>query len=216
VLNPIEWFFVFVRDLILTLGYPGVFLLMVLEHIVPPFPSEIIMPFAGFVAGEGYLTFLGVLAAGTIGATTGSIIQYFLGKKLGRDRVKDFVCRYGKFFLMSGRNLDRAMDAFQRRGKLAVLAGHMIPGARSLVSIPAGIEQVELKWFLMLTLLGTFLWNLLLVTAGFFMGRNWPRVLEFLEAYKNVLLVVIGVALVFFIVKRLRKGNNSKEGCEEG
>jgi membrane protein DedA with SNARE-associated domain len=211
----IEWLFVFVHDLILTLGYPGVFLLMVLEHIVPPFPSELIMPFAGFIAGEGLLTYLGVVLAGTLGAATGSFIQYFLGRKLGHERVKDFVCKYGKYFLLSGRDLDRAADSFERRGKIAILVGHNIPGVRSLISIPAGMERIDLKYFIPFTLLGTLIYNLILSGAGFFLGRNWPSVLEFLEGYQNIILILVGALLLFFIVKRLIKKRDSQDGCRE-
>jgi membrane protein DedA with SNARE-associated domain len=211
----IEAIVIFVHDLIVSLGYPGVFLLMVFEHVVPPFPSELIMPFAGFVAGEGLLSYAGVLLAGTLGASTGSFIQYYLGRKLGHDRVMEFVCTYGKYFLLSGKDIERASDSFARRGKIAILLGHNIPGVRSLISIPAGMERIDLKYFIPFTLLGTFIYTLILSGAGFLMGRNWVRVLDFLEVYQNVILIIVGALIAFFIVKRLRKKVDSSDGCQE-
>jgi membrane protein DedA with SNARE-associated domain len=209
VLSVFERLFVFVHDLILSYGYPGVFLLMVLERLVPPLPSEIFLPFAGF------LTFIGILAAGTLGAFTGAVIQYLIGRKLGHKRLKDFICKYGKYFFVSGKSLDRAMQSFEKRGKVAIFAGQLIPGVRSLISFPAGIERLEIKSFLLLSLAGIFLWNLILLSAGFLLGNNLPRVLELLSAYQNVILLIVVAVLLVFIVKQLHSGSSPQEGCDK-
>ena len=201
-----------VRQVTQAMGYPGIFLLMLAENLFPPIPSELVMPFAGFIVSEGKLNIFGIMVAGTLGSLVGALIIYEIGRKLGHDRLQRWICRYGKFLLLSPDDLDRALDTFDHHGKSAILIGRLIPGVRSLISIPAGIQHMPIPQFLALSLVGTVLWNSLLVTAGLILGSNWQRVLEILDSYEIVIWGLTGAALLFFIFRRMGR-KVPQSGC---
>ena len=205
-----------VQQLIDTLGYPGITLLMLVENLLPPIPSEVVMPFAGFMVSEERLSFLGAILAGSLGAGLGALIIYYIGYALGRDRLQRWVCRYGKFIFLEPKDLDRALVTFRKHGRPAIFFGRLVPGVRSLISIPAGINRMPIREFLPLTLLGTLIWNLFLVSAGYLLGQNWQRVLAFIETYENVLWVIFAAIVGFFIFRKIqRQGHYESRGCEE-
>jgi membrane protein DedA with SNARE-associated domain len=205
-----------VQQLIDVLGYFGIALMMLVENLLPPIPSEAVMPFAGFMVLEGRLTFFGVILAGTLGAGSGALIIYYIGRSLGHDRLQRWVCRYGRFILLEPEDIDRALTIFRKHGKVAIFFGRLMPGVRSLISLPAGINKMPVRDFLPLTLLGTLLWNLLLVSAGYLLGQNWQRVLAFIDTYESALWIVFAALVAFFVFRKIqRQGQPKTTSCED-
>jgi membrane protein DedA with SNARE-associated domain len=191
-----------VLDVIEALGAVGVGLLVALESVFPPIPSEVVLPLAGFLAGQGRMSFVAVVAFATAGSLLGTLVLYRLGAVLGTDRLERLADRLP---LMDPRDVHRA-DAWKaRHGSWAVLLGRMVPGVRSLVSIPAGVQRMPLWRFALLTTVGSAPWNMLFVGLGFLLGEEWERV----GAYSDLLnyLVVGAVALVLGVIagRRFRR-----------
>lgn len=163
-----------VVDVVARLGYAGVALLLALESIVPPIPSELVLPVAGFAAQEGRLSFWPIVLAATLGATLGALVLYGLARRVGETRTRAFVERHGRWLMMDGEDVDRSRDWFARHGAKAVLLGRLMPGVRSFVSLPAGFARMPLASFVALTFVGSALWNALLVWLGMRLGAAWP------------------------------------------
>lgn len=201
----LEWLYQIVHLVTHAFGYPGIFLLMLVENLFPPIPSEVVMPFAGFLAAEGDFTISGILLAGTLGSLVGALVIYYAGAKLGQSRVERWLERYGKYLLLDKQDLDRALDTFERHGSVSVLFGRLVPGVRSLISLPAGMRKMPLAHFLGLTTIGTVLWNLMLIFAGYFLERNWQRVLKVMDTYETIIYILVGGAALYFVVRRIGK-----------
>ena len=185
-----------------TLGLVGVALLVAIESIFPPIPSEIILPLAGFTASQGSFTVVGAIVAATIGSVVGAVGLYYLGRVLGAKRLRMWAERVP---LMSGEDVDKAMAWFHRHGKIAVLTGRFVPIVRSLVSIPAGVDRMPLPVFLLLTTLGSGLWNSLFVGLGYLLGENWTAVERVMGTYSTAILVAAVLVLALFVVLRIRQ-----------
>lgn len=209
-----EWLYQVMHQVTQALGYPGVFILMLVENLFPPIPSEMVMPFAGFLVAQGDFHVFGILIAGTLGSLAGALVIYYLGGKLGQKRVERWLERYGKYVLLDKNDLRRALDAFERHGNLSVLIGRVIPGVRSLISLPAGMRKMPLPQFLALTAVGTVAWNALLIFAGFTLGRNWQRVLGIMDTYETVIYGIMGAALLYFVFRRLNNRRASEAGYD--
>ena len=181
-----------IADLIDAFGALGVAFLMALENLFPPIPSELILPFAGFLVGRGELGFLPVLVASTAGSLFGALVLYALGRWGGRN----LILRYGRFLRVKEADLDRAEGWFDRYDEWVVLFGRMVPGVRSVVSIPAGMLGTPFVRFVLLTTAGSAAWNALLLGAGWYLGDNWQQIASILGSVSNVILVLVAVALV--------------------
>lgn len=181
-----------ISGLIGAFGALGVALLMALENLFPPIPSELILPFAGFLVGRGDLGFPSALAAATAGSLAGALVLYALGRWGGRG----LVLRYGGLLRLKEGDLDRAEGFFDRHDEWVVLFGRMVPGIRSVVSIPAGMLGMPLPRFVLLTALGSAAWNALLLGAGWYLGSNWQRVSGLVGSASTVVLVLAALALV--------------------
>ena len=181
-----------IADLIDGFGALGVALLMILENLFPPIPSELILPFAGFLVGRGELGFLPVLVASTAGSLFGALILYALGRWGGRK----LILRYGRFLRVKEADLDRAEGWFDKYDEWVVLFGRMVPGVRSVVSIPAGMLGTPFLRFVLLTTAGSAAWNALLLGAGWYLGDNWQQIAGLVGSASNVVLVLVAVALV--------------------
>lgn len=191
------------QTIISTMGYPGLVLVMFLENVFPPIPSEVVLPLAGSLALEGRFTLFGVTVMGILGSVAGALFFYELGHLLGEDRVRELIKRFGKWLMLSEDDFDQALDWFDRYGEPVIFFGRMVPIIRSLVSIPAGIARMNRVQFSAYTAVGTGLWSFLLAFAGYLLGRSWPLVSEWMSRYEKVVMVVIVVAFVAFIAKRL-------------
>lgn len=162
--------------LVATLGYLGVALLMAIENVVIPLPSELIMPLAGFLAGRGYMSLPGVIIAGTIGSVAGGIPVYWAAQKVGEDRIASWIEAHGHWMRIRARDIERANARFMRHGGRAVFFSQLIPGLRVLISIPAGVARMNLAWFVVTNLAGTLIWCSLLAIAGEELGVHFRTV----------------------------------------
>lgn len=190
-------------DVIEKMGYTGVFLMIVLENVFPPIPSEAILPLAGFLAGEGEMWLPGVILAATLGAVVGALVLYYLGALVGDSRLRFLIRRYGKWFSIKESDLDTANGWFDRHGGSAVMICRVVPIVRSLISLPAGLRRMPLPKFVLYTALGSLAWNCILVLTGWWLGDNWEEVgayVDYLEI--PVILAVIG-AVGWFVWKRM-------------
>lgn len=193
----IDW----IRGVILAIGYPGIALLMVLENVFPPIPSELIMPFAGFVTTDGPLSLVGVTVAGTVGSVLGALPLYYIGYAVGEERLKRWADRHGHWILLTGADVERSRVWFQRHGAAAVFLGRLVPGIRSLISVPAGVSRMNLPLFLLLSAVGTGIWAGVLAYLGYVLGQNYDRVDSYLGP---VTYVVLGALLAWYVVRVVR------------
>jgi len=190
-----------VMQVISATGYIGLMFLMVLENVFPPIPSEVIMPLAGFMATQDRLSLVGVIVAGTLGSVLGALPLYYLGHKMGDEWLKAFADRHGRWLTLSREDLDNAKQWFDRHGGLAVLLCRLVPGIRSLISIPAGIEGMPLTPFLLYTTLGAGLWTALLTLVGYELGANFRQVETYLDPASYVVLAVIVMLYVWRVLR---------------
>jgi membrane protein DedA with SNARE-associated domain len=205
--NWIEW-------AVSVLGYPGIALVMAIENIFPPIPSELVMPFAGSLVNEGRYTLVGVIVAGTVGSVIGAVVLYYIGVWADEVIIRNFVRRFGRWFLLTEDDIDTSLRFFSRYGEAAVFLGRVVPLVRSLISVPAGMQRMPMGKFLLLTTLGSAIWSTILTVAGMYLGQNWETVLEFISRYQRVILVLIALGIVAFVVIRvnaLRKRQQTAE-----
>jgi membrane protein DedA with SNARE-associated domain len=184
-----------------TIGAPGAGIAVALENLFPPLPSELILPLAGFTASRGSFTIAEAIFWTTLGSVVGALALYGIGAALGRDRTRRIAA---KLPLVQVEDVDRTEAWFERHGNKAVFFGRMIPIFRSLISIPAGIERMHLGLFTLLTLAGSLLWNTLFIGAGFLLGENWHVVEEYAGIFQWVVIIVVVLAVAWWITKRIR------------
>lgn len=186
-------------DVMETLGVFGVALLVAIESLFPPIPSEVILPLAGFTASRGSFDLVSVVIAATTGSVVGALLLYLLGRWLGVDRLMRAADRIP---LMSSNDVEKAMAWFHRFGPTAVLIGRFIPIVRSLISIPAGVDRMRLWLFLLLTAIGSAIWNTLFVGLGFVLGENWRVVEDIASRYSSAVLIIAIIIIATLIVWR--------------
>lgn len=191
-------------------GYLGIIFLMFLENVFPPIPSEVIVPLAGFMVAEGKHNLLGVIGSATIGSVLGALPLYYAGYFLGEERLKAFADKHGRWLTVSREDMERAKKWFDQHGRLAVLICRVIPGIRSLISIPAGIAKMNIASFVSCTALGAALWTGLLAFAGYILGAEFEKVGEYLNPASYLVLA----AILVIYVKRVLTGNR-KSGRKE-
>ncbi|SDB86919.1 membrane protein DedA, SNARE-associated domain [Raineyella antarctica] len=196
----VEW----ITNLMQAIGGPGVFLAVLLENVFPPIPSEVILPLAGFTAAGPDAPY-GVVAAilwATAGSLAGAAILYWLGWAVGAARLRWIADRMP---LVDARDVDKSIDWFTRHGSVAILIGRLVPGVRSLISIPAGIDQMPLLKFGLYTALGSAIWNTVLVVAGYLLGDNWRAVTDWMDRFSTVVYIILALALVAGVVWLVRR-----------
>ncbi len=184
-------------ETITNLGYVGIFLLMLLEAVFPPIPSELIVPFAGFAAGQGTLNFLGVILAATLGSLVGMLPWYFVGRLFGLTRVKWLADRIGRWFAFNADEIDYAARIFDRWGRPIVLVGRLFPILRTLISIPAGLARMNFLTFALFSAIGMLIWNTVLVSAGYFLHEHYHLVESWLDPLTWLVLVAVVGLYVF-------------------
>lgn len=200
----LEW----ITNTINSLGYWGIALLMFLENLFPPIPSELIMPLAGFTARATpeKLNIIGVFFAGLLGSVLGALIWYYPGKFLGEERLKTLADKYGKWLTISSRDITKAKSWFDSQGGKAVLFGRLVPGIRTLISVPAGIGNMPLLPFLFYTTLGSAAWVALLTFSGYLLGSQYALVDEYLAPVSKIVLGSIVLVFVGWVLKRQFQG----------
>lgn len=169
---------------------------MVLENVFPPIPSELIIPLSGFVSTQGRLSIAGVIIAGTLGSVIGAIVLYYVGKGIGAKRLRSWTQSHGRWIGLSTRDLDKSDGWFLRHGAKTVLLGRLVPGVRSLISIPAGVAGLDFRVFLLYTTLGSAIWTAGLAFAGRLLGRNYEQVEHVVGPVSTAVVVGIIVVLV--------------------
>ena len=193
-----------VQDVIEQLGAVGVALLVILENVFPPIPSEIVLPFAGFVAWRGDGSVLVMILAATIGAVVGALVLYAIAAVIGDQRLAAFIERFGRWFGVKPSDLARAEAWFDRHAVAAVLLGRCVPLIRSVVSVPAGFRRMRLLPFIVYTAAGSAVWNTALIGAGAILGDQWDRVEPYVALLQYVVIAVIVLFVVRFAVMKLR------------
>ena len=182
-------------------GYVGIALLMLLENVFPPIPSEVIMPLAGFSAAKGTLSFAGVVISGTIGSLAGAYFWFRIGRWIGPKRLKRFAGRHGRWLTLHPDEVEQARAFFARYQIMALFLGRLIPAIRSLISVPAGVNCIPISTFLLWSSLGTALWTLLLASAGYLLQSQYERVSEWLNPVSNVILAGLAVWYVSRVIR---------------
>ena len=193
-----------VQDVIESLGYLGVALLVIAENVFPPIPSEIVLPFAGFVARRGDGSVVVMVLAATIGSVIGALVLYAIAAAIGPDRIHMFVVRFGKWFGVKESDMVRAEAWFDRRSNVAVLVGRCVPLIRSLVSIPAGFRRMPFGRFIVLTALGSAVWNVALIGAGAALGDQWDKVGDYVGILQWIVIVGLAAAVGRFAWTKVR------------
>ena len=195
-----------VQDVIEQLGYLGVALLVVAENVFPPIPSEIVLPFAGFVARRGSDSVVIMILAATVGSVVGALIMYWIAAVIGDDRLHAFTRNFGKWVQIRESDLTKAEEWFDRHAMAAVLVGRCVPLIRSVVSIPAGFRRMKLVPYMLYTFLGSLVWNIALVGAGALLGDNWERVGSYVGVFQwAVIALVVAAAARFLWTHVLKK-----------
>lgn len=181
-------------------GYPGVFLLMLAENLFPPIPSEVIMPLAGFLVGQGKMNLMLTILAGTAGAVVGTSFWYFVGRAFGAERLKRWAARWGRALTMSPSDIDGAVGWFDRHGGAAVFFGRMLPAIRTLISVPAGIARMNFGRFLVLTTLGSLIWTVLLTLAGLVLQDRFDQVANVIDPISKGIVLLVVVVYIYRVV----------------
>src|SRR3712207_916469 len=194
-----------VVDVVHSLGYVGVFVVVLLGSLYLPVPTEFTLPLFGFLVGQGRLSFLPLVLAGTAARLAAAMVFYYLGLRIGEEQLRRMIGRAERTKLVYGSDLDRASAAFQQHGGTAILIGHLIPGVGPLISVPAGLKRMPLRWrFLSYTLLGGAAWTATLVSLGWALGRRWQVVEVYASFVGLALLALLVMGVVLFLWRRWR------------
>ena len=202
-MNLTEW----IISIMEQLGYWGIALLMFLDNIFPPIPSEIIMPFAGYSASQGQLLLVGVIVAGCIGSLLAAAILYWIGYKFNHDSIFRFVDRYGKYLFIKSPDVKKSLDWFEQYGHRIVFFGRMIPAVRSLISIPAGMSHMPFWKFMFFSSLGTIIWTTFLACVGFYFGENQALMQNIFSQVSHFIIIIV-IAIMIWILYRRHKRKN--------
>lgn len=183
-------------------GYLGIFLLMLAENLFPSIPSELVMPLGGFLAARGALALPATIAVGTAGSVLGALFWYWVGPRLGQERLRRLAARHGRWLTVSPKDVDTAASWFERSGRRVVFFGRMVPATRTLISIPAGVARMPILPFLGLTALGSALWTEALASAGFLLESQYARVADWV----NPVSTLVVAAIMLWYAPRLFRG----------
>lgn len=203
----------FVIGIMNKFGYLGIFLLILLENLFPPIPSEVILTFGGFMTISTSMNIFGVILVSTIGSLLGAIILYYLGKILNKERINKIIkSKYGKLLRIKSKDIEMADKWFDTKGRKTVFFCRFIPVVRSLISIPAGMSEMPLPQFTIYTFFGSLIWNTVLISIGAFAGDKKDYILSLLDDVSNIVLTVLIVIFVVLIYKfyntRIKKKSN--------
>ena len=194
-----------VTDVVESLGYIGLLLMIALENVFPPIPSELVLPLAGFLTGQGRMWFPGAVLAATLGSILGALILYYAGYYFGEHRVRALVRKFGKWAMVSESDIDKANNWFDDHDREAVLFGRMFPVVRSLISIPAGIRRMPMTRFLIYTAIGSAIWNTALIGIGWILGDNWEEVEQYVGYLQYLVILAVLAGVAWFVYKKIQQ-----------
>lgn len=201
-MNFTEW----ILSIMEQLGYWGIALLMFLDNVFPPIPSEIIMPSAGYSASQGQLLLSGVIVAGCIGSLLAAALLYWIGYQFKPEHIFKWLDRYGKYLFIKARDVEKSLHWFEQYGHRIVFFGRMIPAVRSLISIPAGMSRMPFWKFMFFSGLGTMIWTTFLAMVGYYFGENQALMHQIFSQVGSVILVIVTVIIAWLLYRRyLRK-----------
>ncbi|EKY7671946.1 TPA_asm: DedA family protein [Listeria monocytogenes] len=190
-------------------GYIGIFVLIMVENLFPPIPSEIILTFGGFMTTVTSLNVVMVIIVATLGSVVGAILLYKVASYFGKERLTKIVLKYGRILRLKESDIERAESFFLKYGSWAVFLCRMIPLIRSLISIPAGMTKMKMSRFLILTTVGSLLWNTVLIGLGAVLGESWNEIVVFMDSFSTIIYSVIAILVVvglgFFFRARFKK-----------
>jgi len=199
-----------ITDIMEQFGYAGIALVIALENLFPPIPSEVILTFGGFMTTKTHLTLPGVILASTIGSVAGAVVLYFIGFLLEVRRLERIVERWGRVLRVKKEDIHRADRWFAKYGYWTVFFCRMIPLVRSLISIPAGMARMKFGLFLLFTTIGTLIWNTVLVYLGAALGESWESIVHYMDMYSHFTYAVIGLVVLAVLYLYLRRARNMK------
>lgn len=194
-----------IKSVLESFSYPGLVLLMFLENVFPPIPSELIVPLAGFFSTTGDMSVAGIIIAGTLGTVLGALPLYYLGRIAGEERLRRWCDRHGHWIGVSGRDLDKSKRWFDRHGAKAVLFCRIVPGIRSFISIPAGLVGMPLPQFLLYSTIGSAVWTTVLALAGRALGNNYEQVEKVVGPVSTTVLIGIVAAIAIRAIRQHRR-----------
>ncbi|MDT0017733.1 DedA family protein [Listeria swaminathanii] len=190
-------------------GYIGIFVLIMVENLFPPIPSEIILTFGGFMTTVSSLNVVMVIIVATLGSVVGAILLYKVASYFGKERLTKIVLKYGRILRLKESDIERAESFFLKYGSWAVFLCRMIPLIRSLISIPAGMTKMKMSRFLVLTTAGSLLWNTVLIGLGALLGESWNEIIVFMDSFSTIIYSIIAILVVvglgFFFRARFKK-----------
>lgn len=193
-------------------GYFGVFFLIAIENVFPPIPSEVILLFGGFMTTKSELSIIGVIIASTLGSVVGAIILYYIGKILNKERLKKIVRgKIGKILRLKEKDIDKADEWFDNKGNKTVFFCRFVPILRSLISIPAGMSEMQMPKFLIYTTIGSAIWNTVITVVGSIVGENWESILDVFDKYSHITLIVLIILFIIFAIFFFKKRSKQKE-----
>lgn len=192
----------FIVDTVGSLGYGGIFIMMFLESSFFPFPSEVVMVPAGYLAAKGEMNIYLAVIAGIAGSLAGAVFNYFLAMKYGRR----FLARYGKYVLVKEETLEKMEDFFAKHGHISTFSGRLIPAVRQYISLPAGLAKMDLWKFSIYTSLGAGIWVIILTLLGYFIGQNQELISEYLRVIIITILSLLAIGIFFYIRLKVKKG----------
>ena len=182
-------------------GYIGIFLLIAIENIFPPIPSEVILTFGGFSTIITELTINGVVISSVLGSIFGAIVLYLVGRKLDKDKMKKLVSsRIGKILRLNMNDIEKAFKSFEKHGNITVFICRFIPVLRSLISIPAGMTKMNFVPFISLTILGSTIWNIVLIKLGKIAGSSWNKIAIYVDKYSTIVVIILVLTMTIFIL----------------
>ena len=184
------------------LGYFGIALLMFLDNVFPPIPSEVIMPSAGFAASNGQVLLSGVIIAGSIGSLVAAALLYWVGRKIPNQSIFNWVDRYGKYLFIKSDEVKKALDWFEKYGHRVVFFGRMVPAVRSLISIPAGMSHMPFWKFMLYSGVGTIIWTTFLACVGYYFGNNIELMQQIFSRVGYVIIGIVLILVAYFFYKK--------------
>ena len=197
---------VYITAFIAKTGYSSIIILMALESMVAPVPSEAVMPFAGFLIADGKFSFEGVILFSTLGSIIGSLISYYIGAWGGRPIVE----RFGKYLLLDTHHLDLTEKYFNKKGDLTILICRFVPVVRHLISIPAGMGRMNIFKFIIFTIIGASIWNGFLTYIGYILKNNWQEVMKYSHVVDIVVVAVLAVVIVYYVYAFIKNSRKAK------
>lgn len=193
-------------ELINQYGYLAIALLIALENVFPPIPSEVILTFAGFLTLNSELHIIGVIIASTIGAVLGALILYLAGHLLSTERLETILSgKIGRLLHFNDKDVAKSVTFFKKHGGKAVFFGRLVPVIRSLISIPAGMTHFDWKRFVVLSSLGTLIWNTILISSGHYLGSSWEKILTIFDSFTTIVVVLLGLIIVGYYFVKMKK-----------